>query len=151
LLNESGIPAILHVAGCDPVGSFPHLESHGFLSKATQAGRAKLCALLASSDFLLLPTRAEAAGLVFCEASAWGLPIISTDTGGVGTYVRNGINGVTLPLNVGGEEYARAIAGIIADRQLYEQLSRSARNEYETRLNWDTALKSALDLLTHDI
>jgi glycosyltransferase involved in cell wall biosynthesis len=150
LLNESGIPSTLHVAGCAPPDSFPFVESHGFLSKATQAGRAELCALLASSDFLLLPTRAEAAGLVFCEASAWGLPIISTDTGGVSTYVRNGINGITLPLEAGGRQYARAIADIIADRQLYEQLSRGARNEYETRLNWDTALKSALDLLSSD-
>lgn len=148
LLNESGIPATLHVVGCDPPGSFPYFERHGFLSKATQVGRAKLCDLLASSDFLLLPTRAEAAGIAFCEASAWGLPIISTDTGGVGTYVVNGVNGVTLPLDAGGEQYALAIARIIADRQLYEQLSRGARNEYETRLNWDTAMKSALSLLT---
>jgi glycosyltransferase involved in cell wall biosynthesis len=147
-LNESGIPTTLHVVGCDPPFSFPHVESHGFVSKATLAGRAKLCALLASSDFLLLPTRAEAAGLAFCEASAWGLPVVSTDTGGVSTYVRNGINGITLPFEAGGDQYARVIATIIADRQSYEHLSRGARNEYETRLNWDTALKRALDLST---
>lgn len=32
---------------------------------------------------LLLPTRAECAGIVFNEASAYGVPILLTDTGGV--------------------------------------------------------------------
>lgn len=44
-------------------------------------------------NFLLLPTIAECAGIVFAEASGYGIPSITYDTGGVGTYVIDGING----------------------------------------------------------
>src|SRR5690606_29435657 len=58
----------------------------------------RLWNLYIESHFFLLPTRAEAFGIVFSEASSFGLPCISTQTGGVPNAVRNGENGYTLPI-----------------------------------------------------
>ena len=42
-----------------------------------------------SRTFFLMPTRAEAQGIVFNESAAYGLPVVSTDVGGVSTVVQS--------------------------------------------------------------
>ena len=56
----------------------------------------RLIQLFRGADFLILPTKAEAAGIVFSEASAYGLPSVTYATGGVTDYVRSGVNGVCI-------------------------------------------------------
>ena len=93
--------------------------------------------MLPCSDFLLVPTRCDAYGHVFCEASAFGLPSITTSTGGVPEVVRNGENGYVLPYSARGSEYAQIIAEIYQDDQRYTALVESSRAAFESRLNWD--------------
>ena len=90
-----------------------------------------------SADIFLLPTRSECYGIVFCEASAYGLPSLTTATGGVPDVVRDGENGFCLPLEADGSAYADKIEMILADRSAFEALRRSSRDLYETQLNWD--------------
>lgn len=148
-MNLSGIPSTLRVVGCDIPRAEAHreyLEPHGFISRRTPQGRAMLSELLLSSDLLLLPTRAECAGIAFCEASAYGLPIVSTDTGGVSTYVVNGASGVLLPPDATPAQYASVMAEILSSPDVYARLSRGARREFETRLNWDAGVQTLLNL-----
>lgn len=83
-LNQMGLRTTLTVAGCDPFpsGAPDFVEPLGFISKRTEEGQRKLAELLRSSHFLILPTRAEASAIVFCEASAFALPVLTTETGG---------------------------------------------------------------------
>jgi glycosyltransferase involved in cell wall biosynthesis len=150
LLNEAGLPTTLRVVGCDPFRRSetpPFVERLGFISKRTDSGRAKLQDLLSTSHFLILPSRAEAAGIVFCEASAFGLPSITTDTGGIPTYIRNGMNGICLSLEATADEYAREIYKLFVDRDRYEHMGIDSFCEYETRLNWRTAVTSLIHLM----
>jgi glycosyltransferase involved in cell wall biosynthesis len=103
-----------------------------------ESDRRQLERLYQDSTFFLLPTRAECAGIVFCEANAFGLPVISTDTGGVSEIVHSGSNGYLLPLPARGAEYATKIIGLIENPDAYRALRRSSRDEFERRLNWDT-------------
>ena len=89
------------------------------------------------TDLLLLPTRAECAGVVFSEASAYAIPSITTDTGGVTTYIKNGINGFALPFQAGPGTYAEKIGHLLADKQSFHNLKLSSRKYYEENLNWD--------------
>jgi glycosyltransferase involved in cell wall biosynthesis len=89
------------------------------------------------ADFLILPTRNEAFGIVFCEAAAFGLPVITTHTGGVPEVVRDGENGYVLPVEARGESYAQMIADIYQNEQRYLHLVQSSRGAFEERLNWD--------------
>jgi glycosyltransferase involved in cell wall biosynthesis len=83
-MNIQGIRTTLTVVGCQPAGVLPeYVRVLGFISKSTIKGREKLASLLQKLDFLILPTMAEAAGIVFCEASAFGLLSLSYSTGGV--------------------------------------------------------------------
>lgn len=139
-LNRRGINTSLMVCGCIPPPEFRHpkLTIIPFLNKNIPEERVRFNTLLLSADFLFLPTRKEAYGIVFCEACAFGLPSITTDTGGVTQIVRDNLNGFALPESAGASDYATTIAEVWLDQEAYRRLVRSARNDYDTRLNWDT-------------
>jgi glycosyltransferase involved in cell wall biosynthesis len=138
-LNNRGIDTRLTVCGTTPP---KHIRNNNltvipFLNKNNQQDRQQLFELYANADYFILPTRNECAGLVFCEASAFGLPIIATDTGGVSSYVYNNINGFLLPIDASGKDYADTIMRINHNKDLYYKLSESGRILFEEKLNWD--------------
>lgn len=147
-MNRDGMPTVLHVLGCRPPGELPaYVKVHGFVSKREAAGRRAVAALFAQSHFLILPTRAECVANVFAEACCHGLPILSTDTGGVSTAVIDGCNGKLLPLEAGGEDFAAAALAILSERDAYRVLAANARAEYEARLNWRVAAERVRSLM----
>lgn len=75
--------------------------------------------------------------MVLAEANAFGLPVITTQTGGIPSIVREGENGFMLPLSARGSDYAKVIAEVYQDEQRYIELVISSRVAFEQRLNWD--------------
>lgn len=138
-LEERGIQANLVVCGCRPPATFSHerMTVIPYLDKSDPLQKAQLEKLFETSDFFFLPTRSECYGMVFCEASAYGLPVITTDTGGVSGAVKNGENGFTLPLSATAVDYADVIAKVYQDDQRYAELVKSSRALFDERLNWD--------------
>lgn len=138
-LKNEGMDVQLTIIGCRPPLSLTDkgIRVIPFINKENETEAAIFNDILRQADFLILPTRAECAGLVFCEASAFGLPSITTVTGGISTYVQDGINGFTLPLTAGAAVYAVMIRELYADTDSYLQLRASSRNRFETTLNWD--------------
>lgn len=138
-LHQMGVPAELVVCGCVPPARFTHpaMKVIPYLDKNDPVQYGKMAHLYLDASFLLLPTRNECFGIVFCEANAFGLPAITTQTGGVPEVVRNGENGFILPLEARGDAYARLIASIYSDDARYAQLVLSSRAAYDERLNWD--------------
>lgn len=138
-LNAAGLPTELTIVGCqppmdDPLPSF--VRSLGFISKATTAGKQKITTLLGESHFLVLPTRAECYGLVFCEANAFGVPCVGSDVGGVPTIIKSGRNGQLFSLNTDIQVYCDYISNILSHYNSYKKLALSAFQEYQKRLNW---------------
>ena len=138
-LEKIGIEAELIVCGCAPPSNFSHprMKVIPFLDKNDKAQREELNTLFMQADFLLLPTRGDCTPIVLCEANAFGLPIVTTNTGGVPEVIKDGENGVMLPLEARGDEYAKAIAGIYRDDQRYADMVKSSREAFDTRLNWN--------------
>lgn len=138
-LLKMGIDARLTVCGCVPPPGYTHpdLEVIPFLDKDLPEHRARLSQLYLDSHFFVFPTRAEAAGIVVCEASAHGLPALVADTGGTGSVIRDGVNGFLMPFEADGAAYAAKIAETVRNPDLYRSLVASSRDEYEARLNWD--------------
>lgn len=148
-LHEMGIEAELTVCGCVPPTNITHpsLTVIPFLDKNDERQVHEIEKLYIMSDFLILPTRMEAFGVVFCEAGAFGLPIITTHTGGVPEVVKDSENGFLLPLNARGAAYAEVIAKIYRDEQRYAQMVRSGRAAFDERLNWDAWGMAVKDIL----
>ncbi|MEJ7911900.1 MAG: glycosyltransferase family 4 protein [Chitinophagaceae bacterium] len=138
-LEKMGVQTRLIVCGCTPPSSFVHasLEVIPFLNKNVAADHERFIQILSSVHFLLLPTRADCSLLVACEANAYGVPAITTQTGGVPDIVVNDVNGYCLPYAAGGDAYASLIAEIFHNEPRYHQLILSSRERFETELNWD--------------
>jgi glycosyltransferase involved in cell wall biosynthesis len=135
-IERLGSPVQLHVVGCEPEGPLPaFVTRHGFLRKDVPAEGAKLAELFRKSDFFVMPTRAEALGMVYAESAAYGLPVMASDTGGVRDVARGEWSFVPAP-GTSPREYADWAVGNYRDRAAYERLSRLARECYETELNW---------------
>ena len=141
-LNRLGITAELHVVGPE-AGALKSLPSfvipHGRIDKLTSAGQNKIENLLADAHFMILPSRAECCAVVFAEASSYGVPSITTNVGGVGTAVKNGVNGWAFSIDSEPLEYASYIFKLMSNYVKYKELAISAFNEYTLRLNWDVA------------
>lgn len=138
-LEKRGIPVHLTIIGCVPPVAVNNQELViiPFINKQKEEEARQFYDIIRNSDFLLLPTRAECAGVVFCEASAFGIPSITTDTGGVSTYVENDVNGFTLPLTATAEAYASKIESVFASEAHYRQLAAGCRKKFEEELNWN--------------
>jgi glycosyltransferase involved in cell wall biosynthesis len=104
ILNELvklGQPCEFIIAGTTPpsasiaAAQFP-VRVLGRLSLNIPENRERLGNVLQESTFLLVPSTAEALGLVYCEALGAGVPPLGTATGGVPDAVRDGVTGILI-------------------------------------------------------
>lgn len=146
-LNRRGIKTELHVVGLKhlPLKNIPpFLIDYGFLNKAIPAQRVKLERLLSDSHFLIVPSKAEAFGVVFAEASAWGIPSVSFHVGGIPTAIKIGQNGHLFSTEAGVTEFSDCLFDLFTDRSRYNELALSSFNEFQSRLNWGVAGKTIM-------
>jgi glycosyltransferase involved in cell wall biosynthesis len=139
-LIDRGIDAHLTLCGCVPPPGFEHPSFRviPYLSKRDPVQREQISQLFHDAHFLLLPTRAEAFGIVICEAASHGLPALVTDTGGTSSALKHGVNGFLMPFEARGVQYADQIVAAIADPAQYAALVVSCRDRYDHSLNWDS-------------
>lgn len=138
-LVAQGIRVELDLVGCEVPRQYQAIswiKTHGLLRPSVAGERLQLCALFAGAHFAFIPSRAEAYGMTFAEANAFGVPVISTSTGGITSIVRPGVNGYLLPLNAEGPAYAEVIAAAYHNPGEYTRLARASFQEFESRLNW---------------
>lgn len=146
-LLEKGHHVNLTVCGCNPPKSHPKVEVYTFLDKNKKEDLSELMQIFNRSDLFFLPTRADCTPIVFCEANAFGLPVISTNTGGVSSIIEDGNNGFLLSPDAKSKEYTELIERIINEEGLYQKLSVNARNKFEKELNWTVWAKEMRQIL----
>lgn len=148
-LHAAGLAVELNFVGCMPpkdVEVPAYIKCHGFISKRTPEGIAKITGLFRESHFLFLPSRAEAYGIAFCEANAFGLPVLTSYVGGISTVVKDHINGMTFSLSSPVSAYCEYLSNLMQDYRRYDELALSAFHEYQTRLNWGAATKTVREM-----
>ena len=140
LLRERGIDAHLYIMGIrelpDSAKVLDYIEHVGYLNKNNPAEYARYVECFSQGQLFLLPTSAECAGVVFSEASGFGIPSFTYDTGGVPNYVENGVNGYRLPLGAGAQAFADRILEVIDNGSL-AALHEGALRKYASNLSWD--------------
>jgi glycosyltransferase involved in cell wall biosynthesis len=149
-MHAAGVSVELTLVGCEPpdrsaLPSWVRVE--GFISKREPAGEARLAALFARSHFFVMPSNAEAYGLVYAEAAAFGVPAVAIRTGGVPTIIVDGETGLLEAPDAGAERYAIRMLALLRDRAAYERMARAARSRAEAKLNWDVAGREVMRLL----
>ena len=153
-LAEGGADIVVNIAGCTPpadVTCLPFVRSFGFLSKAKADETAILTGLWASASFLVVPSKAECYGCVYCEANAFGVPAIARTTGGVSEIVRDGWNGLLMGAEESLDSFADRLLAIWNNKSNYAQMSTNARYEFESRLNWDVFSRKVSEIIMEEL
>ncbi len=148
-LAKLGRRVVVDIVGCEVPAThrgLPWLRGHGLLRRDLPGQMARLRELFAAAHFVFVPSRAEAYGITFAEAGAFGVPSVATDTGGVSAVVENGYNGFLLPPDADAAAYADAIAAAFESRDGYERLCLQSHERFRQRLNWDAFCRSFLEL-----
>jgi glycosyltransferase involved in cell wall biosynthesis len=149
-LNKQGLNTKLTVVGCQPITNKPvpsFVKTLGFISKDAKEGRDKIAQILAESHFLILPSKAECYGVVFCEANSFAVPCLATDVGGITTVIKNNLNGKSFSKQTNIAEYCTYISNLFSDYSQYRRLALSSFNEYQSRLNWSVAGQTVKKLM----
>ncbi len=138
LARKAGLEVVLHVVGvgAEIVPTDPFIVTHGLLDKRQTAHRTTLLTLLSTCHVFFTPSRAEAYGMSFCEASAWAMPSLTTAVGGIPTIIEDGVTGWTLAPEADAAAYAQKLLEMTADPERYRAMAWRARRDYEARLNW---------------
>jgi glycosyltransferase involved in cell wall biosynthesis len=149
ILVGNGINAELKVAGCaPPEGLTPsHVQMTGFIDKSRPEGVSELIRLLEASHFFILPSRADCTPIVLCEAASYGLPSLTSRTGGIGSIVIDRVTGKTFNSDASPQVWAEYIAALVRDPGRYAALCRSAYSDFKQRLNWTVSGEAVKQLI----
>jgi len=110
----------------------------------------KLDRAYAAADLLVLASRAETYGMVVTEALARGLPVLTTEVGGVTEALGHGEDGIRPGLLVPRGDPAALGAALHAwleDAELRERLRRAARQRRASLRSWAATASAVADVL----
>ena len=149
-LNRRHFPSTLIVAGCQPRNSIDalshYLKLEGFLDKQTKSGRLRLIELYRSALFYFMPSRAEASAIAYCEANAFGVPCLATDTGGVRSIIQDDVNGRCFAPDQPISDFADFILATVSSGA-YPAMCRNSLRLSREKLNWHASVKSLVPML----
>lgn len=137
-LKRRGIVAELTIIGSNPpeVARADGVRVIPFLDKANPTQLARLQDEYRRAHLFFLPSLQEAAGSVYLEATAFGVPSIACETGGVASMVHHDINGLLFPVGTEPRVYADCIQKMQTDPQSYWRLSRRTHAYHFSDANW---------------
>jgi glycosyltransferase involved in cell wall biosynthesis len=144
-LHEAGHPVNVDLVGCTPPKD---VSIPGYITcHANNKDAAKISQLMREAHFLFVPSRAEPYDVVFCEANAFGVPCLTSLVGGIGTIVKDNVNGMKFAFESNVTHYCDYIIHLMQNYSEYEELALASFNEYETRLNWRTSTGTVKQLI----
>jgi glycosyltransferase involved in cell wall biosynthesis len=97
---------------------------------------------MASAELVVVPSRAEALGLVNIEAESVGTPVIACDVGGIREVVVDGETGYLVPVG-DYEALARRIVKLLTEPGLRERMGAAGRRRFEAHFSYSQLSKHA--------
>lgn len=97
--------------------------------------------LIAAADLVILPSVAEAFGLVLTEALYLGTPVVATLAGGIPEIVDDGVDGVLVPPSDSGA-VARAIVDLLNDPNRRLRMAGVGREKILNRFRFEDMVRS---------
>jgi len=151
LLKDAGASFKTLIVGSGPLEDElkAYIRDNNLTDVVTMVGwvdSSELPQYYATATVYVGPSLHEAQGLVFLEALATGLPVVTTDQGGMKDFIRNGENGFMVPA-----QSPQALFDILArlynDRSLLYTLHQQAASSVAGTYSWDAVTKAYVPLL----
>ena len=105
----------------------------------------KLPDLYAASDIFVLPALYENFPFAILEAQSTGLPVISTNVGGIPEFLKDNKNGLLVEPG-DPEQLAQKILILLQNPELAEKLGRRGRRLVEEKFAWPLITRQVVDL-----
>lgn len=102
------------------------------------------------ADIFCLPTYVEPFGIVFIEAMAYGLPIISTRVGALPDLVEVDKNGYLIEPGQT-QELSEYLLTLLTNDRIFAAMSHESRSRYDTLFNWATIFANIRNLIDTSI
>ena len=96
-------------------------------------------------DIFVVPSIRESFGVSALEASACGLPVIASDTGGLPEVVINNVTGIIVPVQ-DSQAIAQAIKKLVEDKALREKLGNNGRKMVVENYKWSDCLAGMMNV-----
>lgn len=109
------------------------------------ADEAENAAAYAAADLFLLPSRFEGTPLTLIEAMMSGLPIITTGTCGMKDVIRDGKNGLLIPL-YSPQAIVTSVERLISSESLRAYLGHTAQKDALRHYTWEKVAAPVLDI-----
>ena len=138
---QSGLNVKLQIVGCVPPGKIsqsPFVEVYKYLNRNDENDLRVFKNLFANAWIFIMPTKSDAMGIAFNEASSFGLPSVSYNTGGVGAAVENNVTGFLFDQGDSIDTMVSKIRSLMSDNITYKSMSYKAFEKYTNENNWDT-------------
>lgn len=97
--------------------------------------------LMAAADLVVLPSVAEAFGLVLTEALYIGTPVVATRAGGIPEIVTEGVDGVLVP-PADSHALAGAIVDLLTDEYLQKKMAGAGREKVLNRFRFEDMVRA---------
>jgi len=123
-------------------GAFPE-ALRGRVECRFAADDSQTAAAFQAADLFLLPSLFEGTPLTLMEAMMSGLPVVTTAVCGMRDVIRDGENGLLVPLR-NPEAIVNAVGCLLEDDVLRARLGRSAQCEALEQYTWDRVAESVL-------
>lgn len=142
-------PIIFLIAGDGPLRSMIQsaaVESVKYLGRLSSAD---VSALLSQSNLMCLPTRSEGFSTALLEASAWGVPSVISNVGGVNELILDETYGCVIQ-DVTPKKVAEAIYESYIDRKLLNKRGANIQKRVQSDFNWDKTASYLLDAFSQE-
>lgn len=150
LLIDRGVAAHLEILGAGHerarvLFTIDDLGLAGNVSALGPVAPAQVRAAMQRSDAFVHSSLSEGISNAVLEAMACGLPVVTTDCGGMREAVTDGVDGLVVPVRDPAAS-AAALARLAGDAALGERLGASARRTVESRFRLDAQVERWLAL-----
>jgi colanic acid/amylovoran biosynthesis glycosyltransferase len=149
LLKAKGVPLTYHIIGDGPellrilytindLGIQDEVKIHGKLSPD------KVLERLQSSDVFLLSSLGEGISNAVLEAMSCGLPVVTSDCGGMSEVIHDGQEGYVVPI-FDAEAMAERLFRLYSDKALRQNMGKQARQKILNEYRLEQQIQDFLD------
>jgi 1,4-alpha-glucan branching enzyme len=100
--------------------------------------------LLRACDIAVFPSLYEPFGIAALEAMIAGKPVVVSNTGGLTSFVKNGVTGITVTPG-SPEELSKAIIALLANPALSRKIAANAQKTAIEEYNWDRVAEKTIN------
>ena len=97
------------------------------------------------ASVVVMPSENEAFGMVLAEASAFGVPVIASETGGIPDVIQNNVTGTLLPVG-DVSAWTSTLSDFLSRPERFRMMAASAREDIEYRFDINRTAQTIVSL-----